>query len=220
MGSGGRGRPRPRRAAAAGYQGGGGNYNQGGGNYNQGEGTTTTTKGEAEAVGAAVEEAAHAALNQNYNQGGGGNFNQRGGNYNQNAGGRGGGPVGRGGGRGGRGGGNAKSAMGTIRDRSLDDVASVGYAAKGDESNPPRTPRSRRCGQTVAVALLRRGQDPRQVGAKVDEHARGKELSTSGRGPRAAVAQLKQVRDGRRGEWLQAKAHPRSSTARSRDSPR
>ena len=66
------------------------------------------------------------------------------------------------------------------------------YATKGDESNLLGGDSSFEEVRWVSYALLRRGQDPRQVGAKVDEFARGKESDI-----RAILgfpnAQLKQV---------------------------
>ena len=156
-------------------------------------------------------------MNQNYNQGGGGNFNQRGGNYNQNAGGRGGGPVGRGGGRGGRGGGNAKSARDMLRDDLQTDRPMMWplscYAAKGDESNLLGGDSSFEEVRWVSYALLRRGQDPRQVGAKVDEYARGKENDI-----RAILgfpnAQLKQVLEMAAAGTMAPRGSPGPMTAR------
>jgi hypothetical protein len=66
------------------------------------------------------------------------------------------------------------------------------YAAKGDEPNLLGGDSSFEEVRWVSYALLRGGQDPRQVGAKVDEYARGKENDI-----RAILgfpnAQLKQV---------------------------
>ena len=123
-------------------------------------------------------------MNQHDNQGGA-HYAQGGVNHtNQNVG-RGGGRGGGGRGGGGRGGGGRGGGAGekSARDQLRDDLQTERpmmwplscYAPKGDEPNLLGGDSSFEEVRWVSYTMLRRGQDPRSVSAKVDEFARGKE---------------------------------------------